>query len=180
ERGMMRRPFLSIREALAGLEEESGRTIGPPARRDRLVRQWNEASAATRLYEDALPALLELRGRFRLGVLSNTQSFDLDFIGSRGLLPILDVLCLSCHEGRLKPDPALFASAARQMGLPPAAILMVGDSLEDDVGGAIAAGMRAVHLARGGPACGPAGATASIGSLTGLSFLLSRESSGPA
>jgi putative hydrolase of the HAD superfamily len=51
--------------------------------------------------------------------------------------------------GITKPDPAIFAWAAAQLGVPAAAIVHVGDSREADVEGALAAGMRAVWF---GPA----------------------------
>ncbi|MBI3448006.1 MAG: HAD family hydrolase [Acidobacteria bacterium] len=151
ERGMMTRRHLGIREGLKGVEAVSGHPIAA-ASREILIRRWNEASAATRLYDDSLPALRALRGRFRLGLLSNTQSFDLDFLQSRGLSPLFDALCLSCDEGRLKPDPIFFQAVARRLGLLPREIAMVGDSVEDDVRGALGAGFVAVHLDRGGGA----------------------------
>jgi len=155
ERGMMTRRFLGIREGLEALERATGRSIESTGARATLIRQWNEACAATRLYDDALPALRALRataGRFRIGVLSNTQSFDLDFLSSLGVAPMLDAICLSCDEGRLKPDPAIFRAAAGKLGLPPSGVAMVGDSVDDDVRGALAAGLIAVHLDRKGDA----------------------------
>ncbi len=177
ERGMMTRPFLGIREAIAALEREAGASAASPGDRERLIRAWNEASAATEIYDDVIPALDALRPRYRLGILSNTQSFDLDFLRGRELAARMDVLCLSYAEGRLKPDPLLFATAAGRIGLPPAGILMVGDSAEDDVAGAVRAGMRALHLVRQGVAPPVDGASGVLDRLTGLPSLLS---SGPA
>ncbi len=176
ERGMMTRPFLGIREALAALEREAGASLASPGDRERLVRAWNEASSATEIYDDVIPALDALRPRYRLGILSNTQSFDLDFLRRRDLASRMDVLCLSCDEGRLKPDPLLFAAASSRLGLPPRAILIVGDSAEDDVAGAVRAGMRALHLVRQGVAPPVDGASGVLDRLTGLPSLLS---SGP-
>jgi len=170
ERGMMTRRYRGIREALDALEISTGRSIGSAEARTALVRQWNEACAATRLYDDALPALSALRGHFRLGILSNTQSFDVDFLRSRGVEPLVDVVCLSCDEGRLKPDPTFFASAAGRMGLPASRIAMIGDSVEDDVRGALRSGLIAVHLDRKGGAA-PVPGAAAIRLLTEISAL---------
>ena len=152
EGGMMTRRFLGIREGLAALEEATGRSLEGPTTRATLIRQWNEACAATRLYDDAIPALRATTGRFRIGILSNTQSFDIDFLRSLGVAPLLDALCLSCDEGRLKPDPLFFRTAAEKLRLLPSEVAMVGDSADDDVRGALGAGLVAVHLDRKGDA----------------------------
>ncbi|HZE88193.1 MAG TPA: HAD family hydrolase, partial [Verrucomicrobiae bacterium] len=85
-------------------------------------------------------------------------------------------VCLSCDEGRLKPDPIFFDAVARRLGLPPGEIAMVGDSLEDDVRGALGAGFVAVHLDRGGGAPAVRGSF-SVRSLTELPALFAGPAS---
>jgi len=48
-----------------------------------------------------------------------------------------------------KPSPAFFEAAARELGLSPERIAVVGDDLESDVGGARAAGMLGVAVRTG-------------------------------
>jgi ribonucleotide monophosphatase NagD (HAD superfamily) len=48
-----------------------------------------------------------------------------------------------------KPSPAFFEAAARELGLPPERIAVVGDDLESDVAGARAAGMIGVAVRTG-------------------------------
>lgn len=48
-----------------------------------------------------------------------------------------------------KPAPAFFESAAQQLALPPAQILMVGDDIEADVGGAQRAGIKGALVRTG-------------------------------
>jgi putative hydrolase of the HAD superfamily len=50
--------------------------------------------------------------------------------------------------GVAKPDPAAFLGACERWGLPPGAVLSVGDRHDLDVVAARAAGLRAVHLDR--------------------------------
>jgi len=171
ERGLMTRRFLGIREGLSALERETGRSLAGEETRNALVRSWNEACAATRPYDDALPALRASRGRFRIGLLSNTQSFNLEFLRGFGLEPLLDATCLSCDEGRIKPDPLFFRAASARLGLPPSEVVMVGDSIEDDVMGALGAGLAAVHLDRKGEATTAPGAAARVRLLTELPSL---------
>jgi len=172
ERGMMLRRHLGIREGLEALERSTRRSI---SERDRaaLIRSWNEACAATKPYEDVPAAIESLSRRCRLGLVSNTQSFDLEFLRGPELRSRLDAVCLSCDQGRLKPDPAIFLAAARELNVPPGAVLMVGDNATDDVAGAAAAGMRALHLDRAGTAAGTAPeAAGTIRSLTEISAWL--------
>jgi HAD superfamily hydrolase (TIGR01549 family) len=171
ERGMMTRRLLGIREGLAALEEATGRRIGSAGARNDLVRQWNAACSATRLYDDAMRTIEAVRGRFRVGLLSNTQSFDIEFLRSRGIEALLDAVCLSCDEGRLKPDPEIFRIASRRLGLPPSEVVMVGDSAPDDVAGALGAGLAAVHLDRSGGAEPVPGALAAVRRLTEIPSL---------
>jgi putative hydrolase of the HAD superfamily len=110
---------------------------------------WGAACNNNRPFPDVPDALARMaRLKLRLGIVSNTQSFDLDVLRREGLFPWIHTLCLSCDHGCLKPDPRLFLEAARQMELPPGEILMIGDQIDDDVRGARAAGMRAALLDR--------------------------------
>lgn len=76
-----------------------------------------------------------------------------------GLAPLLDAVLTSAEEGVAKPHPAIFARAlARGGGIEPADALHVGDSVEHDVAGARAAGMRAALVTGGAaPPAVPAG-----------------------
>ncbi|MCI4336704.1 MAG: HAD family hydrolase [Thermoplasmata archaeon] len=54
--------------------------------------------------------------------------------------PHFDHVVTSCEVGQGKPHPAIFREAARRLGIPPGAILHVGDRWELDVTGAQVAG----------------------------------------
>ena len=92
------------------------------------------------------------------------------FLGPSGLLELVDGVVTSADVGAAKPDPAVFEAALRAVGADPGSSLHVGDSLENDVAGARAAGVRAVLIARGGAAAAPGVET--IRSLSELSSLL--------
>ena len=104
---------------------------------------------AWRMYDDVLPTLDALAASgIHLGIISNWDE------RLRGLLDLLqlrdrfDAIVISCEVGSPKPSPAIFAQAAMKLGLPPAAILHVGDSEEADIQGAKAAGFQAVRIHR--------------------------------
>jgi len=78
--------------------------------------------------------------------------------GSRSQLHTIQALgldsrtpCILVSElvGCRKPDAAIFAAAAARLGVPPGAVLFVGDNPEADVWGAHRAGMRTAWLQRG-------------------------------
>ncbi|MGH9870161.1 MAG: HAD family hydrolase [Candidatus Polarisedimenticolia bacterium] len=149
EEAIMTRPLPGIGAALDELQRATGRApSGRWSRRD-LILMWGAACNDNRLYPDVLVSLKRIaRLGCRIGVVSNTQSFDLDFLRRDGLAAIVDDLCLSCDCGLLKPDPAIFTLAAGRLGLEPAHILMIGDRLEHDVHPAREAGMSAARLDR--------------------------------
>ncbi len=147
----MTHPISGISEALDRLGAITGRPLDAAARRD-MVMQWGAACNLNRVYPDVIPALRALAtgaGRPRLGLLSNTQSFDLEILRREGIEGFFDAVCLSCRTGLLKPDPAAFLDAAGRLGLPAEAIVMVGDRIEEDVRGAMKAGLQAILIVRG-------------------------------
>ena len=88
-----------------------------------------------------------------------------------GLGPLIDAVVTSAGAGVAKPAPAIFEAALSRAGARAADALHVGDSLEEDVRGAVGAGVRAVWLRRDGALSAPDGVTA-IASLSELRMLL--------
>lgn len=113
-----------------------------------MTLRW-ERSENFELYEDARPALAELRRRgLKLGLVSNTGR-DLSAFVEHHALDV-DAAVSSRLHGKTKPDPSIFRAALDLLGVRPNEAAMVGDSVEDDVEGARAVGMRAVLLDREG------------------------------
>lgn len=113
-----------------------------------ITRGW-EHSDNFELYEDALPTLERLRGHgLKLGLVSNT-SRDLDqFVRHFGL--DVDAWISSGTHGKVKPSPTIFRAVLELLETDAERTAMVGDSLEDDVEGARALGLRAFLLDREG------------------------------
>ncbi len=70
-------------------------------------------------------------------------------IEQTGVAPYLTAVVISGELGIGKPDPAIFAHALELVDTSPAHAVMVGDSWERDVTGALSAGMRAVWISHG-------------------------------
>jgi len=113
-----------------------------------IVRRWEHAHHFE-LYDDVLPALTELRrAGLRLGLVSNT-SRDLDaFVRHFGIG--VDAWISSGTHGKVKPSPLIFAAALDLLAVAASEAVMVGDSLQDDIEGARACGLRAILLDRTG------------------------------
>ncbi|MCS7207672.1 MAG: HAD family hydrolase [Dehalococcoidia bacterium] len=96
-------------------------------------------------FPEAMPLLQSLRGRVRLGILSNA---DVDFfypLLARQVFPVDIALC--SEEARAyKPHPRPFQVALAWLGLTPREVLFVGDSLEEDIQGAKRVGLRTLWL----------------------------------
>ena len=101
------------------------------------------------LYDDALPVLTALRAAgLKIGLLSNTAR-DLDEFVAHHRLSVDAVLTSRAH-GKTKPHETIFRHMLELLGVEPGEAVMVGDTLEDDVEGALAVGMRAVLVDREG------------------------------
>ena len=125
--------------------------IGDPDLDLTTVRVAMLDSIRFRAYPDVAPALRSLRaGGLRLVVASNWDCSLPQVLEDAGLRPLLDGVVSSASVGADKPAPALFEAALRVAGCPAEHAVHVGDSLEKDVAGATAAGIRAVLIDRGG------------------------------
>ena len=96
-----------------------------------------------------LPTLKLLRDHeLRIGLVSNTGRDLQAFVRHHGL--DVDAAVGSGAYGKTKPHPTIFRHVLEQLGVTAADAVMVGDSLEDDVQGARAVGMRAFLIDREG------------------------------
>lgn len=127
----------SIRRALASCGDDP--RLAEPA-----FDVFFAARQQVTLYDDALPALQWLAARYPVVGLTNGNA-DLAGIG---LAPLF-VGCVASRElGLAKPDARAFHAAAQVAGVPPEAVLHVGDDLRLDVLGARDAGMQAAWVNR--------------------------------
>ena len=111
-----------------------------------MTRAWEHAQNFD-LYDDVLPTLADLRERgLKIGLVSNTGRDLRLFVTHHGL--DVDGAVSSGAHGKTKPHPAIFEAALKQLEVEPEAAAMVGDSIEDDVEGARAVGMRGLLLDR--------------------------------
>jgi putative hydrolase of the HAD superfamily len=110
-------------------------------------RYWRYPPTAR--YDDAVPTMKRLRGRYRLGIIANQPGEVRSALARDGLDGFFEVWGVSDELGVGKPDPALFELSARTAGVAPSEAVMVGDRLDYDVRPAKRVGMRAIWVLRG-------------------------------
>jgi putative hydrolase of the HAD superfamily len=104
-----------------------------------------------RAYDDAAPALRALRAAgVRTVCVSNWDVSLTDVLARVGLAELLDAVVSSAEAGARKPDPAIFTRGLELAGCGPDEALHVGDTPEEDIEGARAAGIRALLIDREG------------------------------
>jgi putative hydrolase of the HAD superfamily len=147
--------------SLEDLRRRAAETMRPALRTDADTGALTGALLAAlrfRAYPDAAPALRELRGQgLRLVVVSNWDVSLHERLAETGLAELVDGAVASAELGHAKPDRAIFDHALALAGATAAEALHAGDSLDADVEGALAAGLRAVLVARDGGGGAPPG-----------------------
>jgi HAD superfamily hydrolase (TIGR01662 family) len=121
----------------------------PPASYDvavELTGRWQQHENFE-LYEDVLPVLEELRqAGLKLGLVSNSARDVHEFARHHAL--DIDAGISSFQHGKTKPHASIFKAVLELLEVEPHEAAMVGDTVQDDIEGALALGMRAVLVDR--------------------------------
>jgi FMN hydrolase / 5-amino-6-(5-phospho-D-ribitylamino)uracil phosphatase len=115
-----------------------------PALAELAFEVFFEARHAVTLYDDVLPGLERLAARYRLVAVSNGNA-ELHRIGLERFF------CGSVSarlHGQAKPHPSIFQAACAAASAGPHQVLHLGDDLDTDVAGALAAGLHAGWICR--------------------------------
>lgn len=95
-------------------------------------------------------ALSTLREDYRLGLVTNgAPGMQSEKLAALGLDDAFEVLVHGGHDAPPKPDPEPFRVALEALGVPAERAVHVGNSIDADVAGAKAAGLRAAWLRDG-------------------------------
>jgi putative hydrolase of the HAD superfamily len=116
---------------------------------EREARFRNGLSSAVRLEPGVKESLTRIASRFRLGLVSNgTSATQRAKLKALAIEELFDPVVISEEVGFRKPDVRIFALGIANWHVEPASVLFVGDDPVSDIGGAIAAGMRALSVGR--------------------------------
>lgn len=124
-----------------------------PGLAEDMARSYEEAQRSGHPLLDGAAAAVRAAGeRWRLGLLTNgppdIQRLKLD---QTGLASCFDAVVISGEVGVGKPSPEAFGLLVEALGVRPEEAVMVGDSWQRDVEGALCAGVRPIWVAGGRP-----------------------------
>jgi putative hydrolase of the HAD superfamily len=104
-----------------------------------------------KLYPDVKVSLETLREKgYRLVVLSNWDKRLLRTLNELKLDNYFERIYISTLIGAAKPDPSAFQYMIKDLNVAPAEVLHIGDSPEEDITGALGAGIRPLCIDRNG------------------------------
>jgi putative hydrolase of the HAD superfamily len=146
---LWRSPDWRLAEVGAITDEEYWRRTGPrlgfhtpEAIRDFVQVLFRDAKTDQQMAD----LVRRLRGRYRMGLLSNASDILPQVLRERyGLDGLFDVEVISALVGLAKPDPAIYRLALERLGTAPEATIFV-DDYEPNVAAAAELGIRAIHF----------------------------------
>jgi len=113
-----------------------------------IYQEW-AACQHFELYDDVPSVLRHLADAgVRIGLISNTHRCLASFQSHFELQGLISATVSSSEHGLMKPHPSIFTAALQLLDVSAADAVMVGDSLRQDVEGALGVGMRAILLNR--------------------------------
>lgn len=137
-------PASSLTETVARLARGVAHRLGAGSEGDaaRTGARFSRESLET--LARRAPLLARLARTYRLGIVSNFYGNLAGVCAEAGIGESFAALVDSHDVGCSKPEPAIFQAALSRLGARPSDALFVGDSIERDMAGARAIGMR--HL----------------------------------
>lgn len=107
----------------------------------------NNLSTFPHLFDGTHQLLAALKKNYRLHIITNGFEMVQHFkISNSGLEPYFEYTFTAEKVGYKKPHPQIFHTALETVKTTPEASLMIGDSFEADIEGALQLGMQAVHF----------------------------------
>lgn len=112
---------------------------------------WNAVLERMEPYAYVLPLFQKLADRnMRIALLSDlTAHIQHRKIRKLGISDYVDVLVTSEEAGKEKPQQVMFELVLKKLGLAAGQAVMIGDSRQKDIDGALAAGMHAILFSCG-------------------------------
>ena len=109
------------------------------------------------------PLYAPSRQQLRVGLISNTHRSLASFESHFELTGLIAAAVASSEHGYMKPHRSIFDAALRLMNVQASEAVMVGDSVRQDIEGALSVGMRAILVHRSDEPHPRAGELAAMG-----------------
>ena len=145
--------FLDLEMGRIGKEEfcrEMSKTVGREVSMEEAASCWQAFYGGVK--QEILDALVELRKDYRIGLLSNTNPFMMDFTCSpdfseagKPISDFFDDMYLSYELKAYKPDAEIFEKVLEKGGLKPEETLFIDDAMSN-IEGAAKVGIQGLHV----------------------------------
>ncbi len=118
---------------------------------EQLIGVWNKNRLLATIYPDTVDTLKALKEKkIKIALISNAPNNNVEPVLERfGIKDLFDGIFISYEHGKLKTD-GLFEVAMKKLKLKKDDVISVGDSIETDIKGAEAVGIKAYLLDRKG------------------------------
>jgi HAD superfamily hydrolase (TIGR01509 family) len=108
----------------------------------RSERLKQKAAVLRSVEPDVLAAIDALRARgLKLAVVTNSLAEDVAGWEGSPLRSYFDITLCSCAIGLAKPNPEIYLLGCRELCVPPDRALFIGDGADDELNGALSAGL---------------------------------------
>ncbi len=98
-------------------------------------------------YDDALTVISELKGKYKLAIVSDAWPSLLDVYEENNMISYFDSIVISSFIGTSKPDSKMYCTALEELNIKPEEAVFVDDSLKNCLG-ALTVGINTVLLCR--------------------------------
>ena len=118
---------------------------------EKLIGVWNKNRLLAKVYPETIDTLKALKAKkIKLAIVSNAPHGNVEeAIEKFGMKDLFDAVIVSHEEGKLKTE-GLFDIALKKLKIKKDSAIVVGDSLETDIKGADAAGIKGYLIDRRG------------------------------
>jgi putative hydrolase of the HAD superfamily len=110
----------------------------------------DEFMTFVRIDKEAEPMLRNLYSKYKLGIVSNFAIPEciLKLLKDSNIEQLFDVVVVSGAINKRKPSAEIFRRALKLMGISASEAMFVGDTIDADIEGAKAVGMKAIYIER--------------------------------
>ena len=118
---------------------------------DKLIGVWNKNRLLAKLYPDTIETLKALKAKkIKIAIISNAPSNNIEPVLDRfDMKDFFNGVFISYDQGKLKTE-GLFEVALKKLKVKKGDVIAIGDSIDTDIKGAEAAGIKAHLLDRKG------------------------------
>ena len=122
----------------------------------KLVDAYRDSESEIKFYHDAIHTLLKVRGKYKIGLLSNVLNLAVDEAKHLEIEKYFDAVLYSFEVRKVKPHLDMFLTMLGKLGVKADEAVMVGDSEKNDIMPAKSLGMKTIHIKRVGEKSGTA------------------------